>query len=570
MADGFGAPPESAMSAQVANEQVSTNIPPSVASENLAEKSVSLADQYLSTTKQFIALQQTMMHEAASFWGGVLSASTSATTDALDKRFSHESWHRDPPFDLMKRTYLAYSKILLDSVDHARVDDRTKKQLRFAVRQFVDAMSPTNFFATNPEAIQLAVETGGRSISEGMNLLMQDIARGRVSNNDETAFEIGKNVAVTPGAVIYENELIQLIQYSPTTSEVHKRPFIVVPPCINRFFVLDLQPDNSLVRYAVDQGHTVFIVSWRNISEELGHLTWDDYLHKGVIRAIDVVLAITGADKANTLGFCIGGTLLSCALAVLKARGEDKVSSMSLLASMLDFSDTGELGLMVNEQVIAAREAAIGKRGVVSGKDLGTLFSSLRANDLVWAYVVDGYLKGKTPPAFDMLFWNAQSANLSGPMFCWYLRNSYLENNFRVPGKTAHCGVPLDLSRIDCPTYIYASREDHIVPWRSAYQTRRLLSSPSTFVLGASGHIAGVINSAWRNKRNYWISNASLDASADEWFEQSVSEKGSWWLHWRCWLAQHAGEKVAARGTLGDANYCVVEPAPGRYVTEAV
>ena len=358
---------------------------------------------------------------------------------------------------------------------------------------------------------------------------------------------------------------MQVIQYAPTTDRVHQRPLLIIPPCINKFYILDLQPENSFVRYAVEQGHTVFLVSWRNITAELGHLTWDDYLEQGVMQAIDVACAVSGADKINTLGFCVGGTLLASALAVLQAKGEDHVASLTLLTTMLDFSDTGEIGALVSEESVAAREAAIGQGGVMQGKELAFTFSSLRANDLMWQYVVNSYLKGKAPPAFDLLYWNADSTNLPGPMMCWYVRNTYLENNLREPGKTVQCGQPVDLSLVDVPAFLYASREDHIVPWKTAYASAEHLAGDTTFVLGASGHIAGVINPAAKNKRNHWV-DGTAGPDAERWLATASSVPGSWWPKWSAWLARHAGRKVPARSTLGNRKYRRIEPAPGRYV----
>jgi polyhydroxyalkanoate synthase len=391
------------------------------------------------------------------------------------------------------------------------------------------------------------------------------MAKGRVSSTDEKAYEVGKNIATTPGAVIFENELIQVIQYAPTTDQVYERPLLLVPPAINKFYILDLQPENSFVRYAIDQGHTVFLLSWRNIDASFGHLSWDDYLEQGIMQAIEVAQSVTRADQVNALGFCVGGTLLASALAVLAARDEHPVSSMTLLTTMLDFSDAGEIGSLVTEKSVSAREAAIGNGGIMQGKELAFTFTSLRANDLMWQYVVNSYLKGKAPPAFDLLFWNADSTNLPGPMFCWYVRNSYLENNLREPGKTVQCGEEVDLSLIDVPTFLYASREDHIVPWHTAYQSTELLAGDNRFVLGASGHIAGVINPPAKKKRNYWV-NGEAGPDPQRWLETAQSVPGSWWPAWSEWLAQHAGNEVPARVKLGNRRHRTIEPAPGRYV----
>jgi polyhydroxyalkanoate synthase len=482
-----------------------------------------------------------------------------------DRRFAGEAWKGDPRFDAFKNGYLAYSKFLQDSVEQAPVDEKMKDQMRFAMRQYIDAMSPANFLASNPEAIQRALETGGKSLVEGTELFFKDLQRGRVSSTDEKAFEVGKNVAVTPGSVIYENDLIQLIQYKPTTAEVYERPLVIIPPCINKFYILDLTPENSFVRYAVAQGHTVFLASWRNITPEYGHLTWDDYLKQGPLTAIDVAQQITGADQVNTLGFCVGGTLLSSALAVMRANDEARVSSMTLLTTMLDFEDPGEIGTMITADAVAAKEALIGGGGILEGKDLALAFSSLRANDLIWPYVVNSYLKGKAPPAFDLLYWNSDGTNLPGPMFCTYVRSMYLENKLKDPGKTIQCGVPVDLSDIDIPAYLYASREDHIVPWHSAYSSNGLLGGPTTFVLGASGHIAGVINPPSKNKRNYW-KNGRQGSDPEQWLQTSENVPGSWWPHWNDWLVQYAGSKVPAPAKPGSKQYKTIEPAPGRYV----
>nr|WP_269813884.1 class I poly(R)-hydroxyalkanoic acid synthase [Rhodoferax ferrireducens] len=451
-------------------------------------------------------------------------------------------------------------------LDAAPAEAKTRAQWQFALKQVQDALSPANCLATNPEALQLAVESGGASLVEGTRLFLQDVARGRISMTDEQAFEVGRNVATTPGSVVFENELMQLIQYTPVTTQVYARPLLIVPPCINKYYILDLQPENSLVAHAVAQGHTVFLISWRNVSAAQGHLRWDDYLELGVLSALATAIEISGADAVNTLGFCVGGTLLACALAVLAARGQQKASSMTLLTTMLDFSDTGEIGQLVDERGVAQREASIGRGGVLQGRELAQVFASLRANDLIWPYVVKGYLKGKAPSAFDLLFWNGDDTNLPGPMFCWYLRKAYLENKLSVPGATQQCGEAVDFSRIELPAFLYASRDDHIVPWRTAYASTRLLGGGTTFVLGASGHIAGVINPPAKNKRNHWV--GKLNAEPQAWLDAAHSVSGSWWPAWTSWLAGHAGAQVKAPKQAGARKYPVIEPAPGRYVKE--
>jgi len=526
---------------------------------------------FRAASQQIVGLQQDYWKQVAGFWSGMPGSAAwgfgADTSDPgeTDKRFANEAWRSDPRFDMVKRNYLAYSRFLQAAVEAAPLDEKAKAKLRYDMGQFIDAMSPANFLVTNPEAMQIAVETGGKSLTDGMRLFFDDLAKGRISTTDETAYEVGRDLAATPGSVIYENDLIQVIQYAPATALVHERPLLIIPPCINKFYILDLQPENSFVRYAVEQGHTVFLVSWRNITAEFGHLTWDDYLEQGVMQAIDVARAVSGADKINTLGFCVGGTLLASAIAVLQAKGRDLVASLTLLTTMLDFSDTGEIGALVSDQSVAAREAAIGQGGVMQGKELAFTFSSLRANDLMWQYVVNSYLKGKAPPAFDLLYWNADGTNLPGPMMCWYVRNTYLENNLREPGRTVQCGEPVDLSSIDAPAFLYASREDHIVPWKTAYASSELLAGDTTFVLGASGHIAGVINPAAKNKRNHWVDGAA-GPDAERWLATATSVPGSWWPKWSEWLKRQAGRKVAAPRALGNRKYRRTEPAPGRYV----
>jgi polyhydroxyalkanoate synthase len=368
--------------------------------------------------------------------------------------------------------------------------------------------------------------------------------------------------------VVFENELIQLIQYAPSTVDVHKRPLLIVPPCVNKFYILDLQPESSFVAHTVAQGHTVFMVSWRNVGPQQGRLSWDDYLGEGILQAIDVARTISGADRINTLGFCIGGTLLACALAIMAARRQDKVASVTLLNTLLDFSDIGELGLMVNKATVAWREATIGHGGLIKGSEIVLVFAALRANDLIWPYVVSRYLKGKEPPAFDRLFWNSDSTNLPGPMFCWYLRNALLENKLRVPGGTVQCGERVELGTIDIPAFVFASREDHIVPWQTAYASTQLLGGDTTFVLGASGHIAGAINPPARTKHNFWMGHweGELKAEATDWLEHAHSNGGSWWPVWTEWLQARAGVQVPARRLLGSSDFPVIEAAPGRYV----
>jgi polyhydroxyalkanoate synthase len=493
-----------------------------------------------------------------------------------DRRFSSDAWSAAPAYAFTAAWYLLNARYLQELVEALDTEPKVRERIRFAVQQWTAATSPSNFFALNPEAQKTLLESRGESLRQGVNNLLSDLQRGKISQTDESGFVVGKNLANTEGSVVFENDLIQLIQYKPRTASVRERPLLIVPPCINKFYILDLQPENSLVAHGLESGHQVFLVSWRNADASIAHKTWDDYIEEGVLTAIETVRQISGREQINTLGFCVGGTMLATALAVAAARGEHPAASMTLLTAMLDFTDTGVLDVFVDEAHVQMREQTIGGKkgaqpGLMRGIEFANAFSFLRPNDLVWNYVVDNYLKGRTPMAFDLLYWNSDSTSLPGPMYVWYLRNTYLENRLREPNRLTVCGEKVDLSLIDVPTFIYGSREDHIVPWRTAYASVPLLSGPLEFVLGASGHIAGVINPPAKNKRNYWVLKAgdtSLPESPDDWFEQAEEVPGSWWPEWTRWLDQHGGKKVKARATAGSADYPAIEAAPGRYVMQ--
>jgi len=497
--------------------------------------------------------------------------------EVKDRRFAAPAWHASPLSAFNAAAYLLNGEFLTSMAEAVEATPHQKQKLRFAVQQIVDAMSPANFLATNPDAQQTLIDTKGESLTKGLANMLADMQKGRISQSDESAFEVGRNVATTPGTVVFENALFQLIQYTPTTATVHQRPLLMVPPCINKFYILDLQPENSLVRYAVEQGNNVFLMSWRNADMSMQHITWDDYVEQGVIEAIKVTQDISGQDKLNMFGFCVGGTIVSNALAVLKARGQEPAASLTLLTTFLDFCDTGALEVFIDEPQVALREQSLANGGLMSGRDLGRTFSSLRPNDLVWNYVQSNYLKGKEPPAFDLLYWNSDGTSLPGPMFCWYLRNTYLENSLKVPGKLTVAGEKVDLSSIDAPAFIYGSREDHIVPWGAAYASTALLNpkkpKANRFILGASGHIAGVINPASKKKRSYWSNDQPASArakakvlSAEQWMEGATEHAGSWWPEWAAFLAQHGGADVKAPAKPGNKRYPSIEAAPGRYV----
>lgn len=520
-------------------------------------------------------LQSSYLKESTELWNQTLSAQLAPPAD---RRFLAKEWGTQVSSSYLAQMYLLNARTLMQMADAVEGNEKTRQRIRFAVQQWIDAAAPSNYLALNPEAQRKALDTNGQSIAIGIRHLLDDIRQGHLSQTDESVFEIGRNVATTEGAVVFENALFQLIEYKSLTAKVHERPILFVPPCINKYYILDLQPENSLIRYTVEQGHRVFVMSWRNADDSIKTLTWDHYIEDAAIRAIEVVRAISGSTQINTLGFCVGGTILATALAVLSARGEKPAASVTLLTTFLDFSNTGVLDLFIDEPMVKLREMALGPNSpgggnLLKGQELASTFSSLRANDLVWNYVVGNYLKGEMPPAFDLLYWNSDGTNLPGPMYCWYLRNTYLENNLVVPGKVTVCGQKIDLGSIDAPTYVYASREDHIVPWDGAYQNTQVLGGEVRFVLGASGHIAGVINPPAKRKRSHWIGSAAkpparAPAEPTAWLADAGEHAGSWWPDWSAWLGKRAGKQVAAPETCGDRRHPPIEPAPGRYVKQ--
>jgi len=518
------------------------------------------------------ALQAEYMQQATEMWNGAVERADQGTGAAAigDRRFATDDWAGNPAAALTAQTYLLNARTLMKMADAVEGDAKTKARIRFAVQQWIDAASPSNYLALNPEAQRKALETKGQSIAQGVRHLLDDIQQGHVSQTDESVFEVGRNVATSEGAVVFENDLFQLLEYKPLTAKVHERPMLFVPPCINKYYILDLQPDNSLIRYTVAQGHRTFVVSWRNPDASIADKTWDDYIEHGAIRAIREVQAIGGQPQIETLGFCVGGTILATALAVLAARGEQPAASVTLLTTLLDFSDTGVLDLFIDEPAVQLREMTLGTEapngpGLLKGSELASTFSFLRPNDLVWNYVVGNYLKGDKPPPFDLLYWNSDSTNLPGPMFCWYLRHTYLQNELRQPGKLTVCGKKVDLGRIVAPVFVYASREDHIVPWQAAFQSTRIVKGKVRFVLGASGHIAGVINPPAAKKRSHWV-DGKLGGTAQNWLASAKEQPGSWWPDWVAWLKPHAGKLVPAPKHYGNRSHKVIEPAPGRYV----
>ena len=521
---------------------------------------------------KLLEIQQDYLREASTLWNQSVLPGTPSGAGPIDRRFAADAWNTNPVAHFSAATYLLHARALMGLAGAVDGDAKTKARVGFAVEQWLAAAAPSNFLALNAEAQKKAIESQGQSIAKGMQNLLHDMRQGHVSMTDESLFEVGKNVATTEGAVVFENEFFQLIEYKPLSAKVYEKPFLLVPPCINKFYILDLQPENSLIRYAVEQGHRTFVVSWRNPDESMQDKSWDDYIEHAAIKAIDVTREITGAKTINALGFCVGGTILGTALAVLAARGEKPVESVTFLTALLDFSDTGILDIFIDEKSVNFREMQMGHGGLLKGQDLASTFCFLRPNDLVWNYVVGNYLKGETPPPFDLLYWNSDSTNLPGPFYAWYLRNTYFENNLIKPGKLTVCGEKVDIRSIDMPAYIYGSREDHIVPIAGAYATTQVLPGKKRFVMGASGHIAGVINPPAKKKRSYWTHesragvSSKLPASHAEWLQTAKEHPGSWWGDWSHWLQGHAGKQIAAPKNYGNRKYQAVEPAPGRYV----
>ena len=488
-----------------------------------------------------------------------------------DRRFKHEAWSENQLFDFIKQSYLLTARWMQSTVKNLDgLDDKTARKVDFYTRQFVDAMAPSNFVLTNPEVLRATLETGGENLVKGLENLLKDLERGKgrlaIRMTDFEAFKVGENIAVTPGQVIYQNELMQLVQYEPTTEQVAKRPLLVLPPWINKYYILDLRPANSFIKWAVGQGHTVFVASWVNPDEKLAEKKFEDYMLQGPLAALDAIEQATGEREANVIGYCLGGTLLAAALAWMQSRNDRRFASATYFASMVDFTEPGELGVFIDEEQLTALEERMEKRGYLEGHEMATTFNMLRANDLIWSFVVNNYLLGKDPFPFDLLYWNADSTRMPAEMHSFYLRKMYQENLLVQPGGITLAGVPLDLRTISTPSFILSTKEDHIAPWRSTYAATQLYKGPKTFVLSASGHIAGVVNPPAANKYCYWA-NSELPPEPEQWLAGATQREGSWWPRWQEWVAQFAGGQIPARRP-GDGALKPIEPAPGSYVKQ--
>jgi len=485
-----------------------------------------------------------------------------------DKRFKDEQWAENVVFDFIKQSYLLAADSLQGLVQNAEgLDDKTARKVQFYTRQFIDAMAPTNFVLTNPTVLKATLDSGGENLLKGLQNMLEDLERGRgqlqIKMTDLKAFVPGENIAVTPGKVIYQNELMQLVQYNPTTPTVHQRPFLFVSPWINKFYIMDMRPKNSMVKWMVDQGFTVFMTSWINPDERLAHKKFDDYM-LSLVEAMDAIEQATGEREINTAGYCLGGTILLTTLAYLAAKGDYRAQSAICFACMTDFSEPGELEVFIDEELITLLEKQMGERGYLDGSQMAGVFSMLRANDLIWFFVVNNYLLGQDPYPFDLLYWNSDSTRMPRDMHSFYVRNMYQRNLLRVPGGITLADVPIDLGKIKTPVYFLSASEDHIAPWTSTYAGTQLVGGPVRFVLSGSGHIAGVINPASSDKYGYWT-NPKTPPNPDDWLKDAVKQEGSWWPDWLDWLKPNAGPQVPARKP-GGGKLKPIEDAPGSYV----
>ena len=487
---------------------------------------------------------------------------------ADDRRFKDSLWDENYVFDFIKQSYLLSARWLQGTVKEVEgLDDKTARKVDFYTRQFVDAMAPSNFAMTNPEVLRETLETGGENLVKGLSNLLGDLERGKgklqIRMTDMEAFKVGENIAVTAGSVVYQNDLMQLIQYAPSTETVVKAPLLIVPPWINKFYILDLREKNSFIKWAVGQGHTVFVVSWVNPDSELAEKKFDDYLSEGPLAALDAIEKATGEKACNVIGYCLGGTLMASTLAHMAAKGDKRVLSATFFTTMVDFEEAGELSVFIDEEQLAALEEKMHERGYLDGADMATTFNMLRANDLIWSFVVNNYLMGKEPFPFDLLYWNSDSTRMPAAMHSFYLRQMYQENRLSR-GKIKLLGTKVDLTKINVPVFILSTREDHIAPWKSTYVATQLYTGPTTFCLAASGHIAGVVNPPAAGKYCHWT-NDKLPHKPDQWLETATQHPGSWWPLWDSWAKSHAGESVPAR-TPGDRGLKIIEAAPGSYV----
>lgn len=492
-----------------------------------------------------------------------------ATPEKGDRRFKSKEWEENQVFDVIRQSYLITSRWLTKTMSEIdNLDDHDALKVKFHTQQLADALSPSNFLMTNPEVIKETVDSGGQNLVKGMQNLQRDMQAGqgqlRITMADHEAYEVGKNIATAPGKVVYQNDIMQLIQYSPTTAMVYERPLLILPPWINKFYILDLQPENSFIRYAVDKGYTVFVVSWANPDTALSEKTMDDYLREGILRPLDAIEQATGVREVTTIGYCIGGTLMGAGLAYLAAKSDDRIKATTFFAAQMDFSEAGDLKVFIDEKQLDQLDEKMAEEGFLDGDTMYSSFNLLRSNDLIWSFYVNNYLLGKDPLQFDLLYWNSDTTRMPRALHMFYLREMYLKNNLSKPNGISLDGVPIDLGKVQTPIYLQAAREDHIAPYASVFKAKNLFSGPVRFCLAGSGHIAGVINHPSANKYNYWM-NEEQPNDLDEWLTGADSHPGSWWGDWHDWLQDFSGELIEARSP-GDGALPVIEDAPGSYV----
>ena len=548
----------------------------------VARAFMDLSARLLANPYKLAQTQMNMMWDYFSLWQGSMmkmmgmpNATPVAAPKKDDKRFKDEEWEEHFLFDFMKQSYLIAARHIHDTVCCTEgLDEATQQKVNFFTRQYIDALSPSNFAMTNPEVFRETVKSNGQNLIKGLNNLLQDMEAGdgqlRIRMTDTNAFEMGKNVATTPGKVIFQNDLFQLIQYDPKTPEQFKKPLLIVPPWINKYYILDLREKNSLVNWATSQGHTTFIMSWVNPDEKLAEKSFEHYLLEGSVEALNQVCKQTGEDSVNMAGYCLGGTLLMTTLAYLTAKKDKRVNSATFFTTMIDFSDPGELGVFLDEGAVTGLEKRMNERGFLEGSEMAGTFNMLRANDLIWSFVVNNYLMGKDPFPFDLLYWNSDSTRMPAAMHSYYLRNMYLANLLKEPGGLTLGGVKIDISKVKTPCYFISTVEDHIAPWKSTYMGARLPSVPTKFVLGGSGHIAGIVNPPAANKYGYWINEATdgnLPESPEDFLAGATQHAGSWWTHWHDWVTTLPGGDAKVKARPADAGPLkVIEPAPGSFV----
>jgi polyhydroxyalkanoate synthase len=557
--------------------QLARGIQPPEDELGIAQAFMDMMGKLLTNPYKLAEAQMHLVWDYVSLWQNAtlrfmgLPATPVATPDKSDKRFRDEEWQDHFLFDFVKQSYLISARHIHDVVNGVEgLDEISRKKVDFFTRQYIDALSPSNFALTNPEVFRETLKSGGQNLVRGFNNLLRDIEDGdgqlKVRMTDTSAFELGRNVATTPGKVVFQNDLIQLIQYTPTTSEVFKTPLLIVPPWINKYYILDLREKNSLIKWAVDQGHTTFVISWVNPDAKLAEKGFDDYVKEGLLAAVDAIEAQTGEKEINAAAYCLGGTLLAITLAWMAAKKDKRIAHATFFTSLTDFSQPGELGVFIDEEQVKSLEKKMFERGYLEGSEMANTFNMLRSNDLVWSFVVNNYLMGKDPFPFDLLYWNSDSTRMPAKMHSFYLRNMYMANKLVQPGGIEILGVPIDLSKIKIPCYFISTIEDHIAPWKATYLGARVFGGAVRFVLGGSGHIAGIVNPPAANKYGYWTSTVkTLPDDPDDWFVTATQNAGSWWTDWQAWLTGFGDDKVAARDP-AKGKFKVIEDAPGAYV----